>query len=443
VSAKQKLSPLRSRGWLFLCLVLALFLAAFPPSSRADSLEDAARALARKVASMLNAHEGVSVSIRNLSSLSSDEISNLSQALEAELQSRDHKVSHDDVSRPSLLVTFSENLTRILEIGELVQNGLSRFSFEPVTLGPLPTGVISSRKFTLVKELVWKQESPILDLKFLRLTGEKQERIAVLSPSVLSLYDGNEMNWSLVRSLPIPQSGPQSRDSRAQLFQVSGDEHSSLIADFPNQFCSFDLVGVLDSKTLECNANGEKELIGGTLLTAGPFLIDNGAKWNSSRNYFTGELFGENGIRWHLEPFFSAGFLGLKSAEPPDVLITAGIDGRARVLGHNDKELQSFTNWGNDITTVHSTCDDNWRILASARGGWTDSDKITAYRFEERNIVALDQPVVFPGPVLSLGSELVPTDAEFVGHHDGAIAVIRNLNTGEYEAYRISIACSR
>jgi hypothetical protein len=49
VYAKQKLSPLRSRGPLFLCLVPALFLAAFPQSSRADSLEDATRVLALKV----------------------------------------------------------------------------------------------------------------------------------------------------------------------------------------------------------------------------------------------------------------------------------------------------------------------------------------------------------------------------------------------------------
>jgi hypothetical protein len=48
-----------------------------------------------------------------------------------------------------------------------------------------------------------------------------------------------------------------------------------------------------------------------------------------------------------------------------------------------------------------------------------------------------------PGPVLSLGSEQVPSDAEFTGHHDGAIAVVRNLKTGEYEAYRISMACGR
>ncbi len=392
---------------------------------------------------MLNPREGASVSIRNLSSLSSEQISNLSQVIEGELQTREHKVSHDDSSRVSLRVIFSEDLTGILAIGELVENGQSRYSLERVTLAAIPSGGSSAKKSTLVKELVWKQESPILDLKFLRPTGQKQERIAVLSPNVLSLYEGKEMSWSLVRFLPIPHSGAQSRAPRGQLFQMSGNGNPRLAAGFPKLFCSIDLGSALDTMNIECNSNEEKELVGVSLLTAGPYLIDNGAKWDSSGNYFTGELYAESGIRWHIEPFFSAGFLGLKSVEPPDVLITAGVDGRTRLLDHNNKELRSFTDWGNELTTIHSTCDDDWHILASARGDWTDSDKITAFQFEEHNIVALEQPVALPGPVLSLGSEQVPSDAEFAGYHDGAIAVIRNLKTGEYEAYRISMACSR
>jgi len=391
---------------------------------------------------MMNPREGANIRIRNLSILSSDQISNLSQVFEGELQSRGHKVSHDDSSPVSLRVIFSEDLTGILEIGELVENGQSRFSVERVTLAAIPSGRSTSKKFTLVRELVWKQESPILDLKFLRPTAQKQEQIAVLSPNALSIYEGREMSWSLVRSLPIPHSGTQSRAPRGQLLQLDENGKPRLIADFPKLFCSVDLAGAFDSTNFECNSNEEKELVGVSLLTAGPFLIDNGAKWNSVGNYFTGELYAENGIRWHIEPFFTAGFLGLNSVEPPRVLITAGIDGHTRLLDHNDKELRSFTGWGNELTTIHSTCDDDWHILASARGDWTDSDKLTAYQFEEHNIVALDQPVALPGPVLSLGSEQIPSDAEFVGPHDGAIVVVRNLKTGEYEAYRISMACS-
>jgi hypothetical protein len=421
-------------GFLFLC---------GPALTRAGSLEDAARNLARKVIPLLPSHNSVSLSVRNLSSLSAEQVSYFSQVLEGELQTRGHKISSADSASALLRVTLSENPTSLLAIGEVVDNGQSRFALESFTLAAIPYGGSNSRKVTLYRDLVWKQQDPILDLKFLRPNGQKQEQIAVLSPTVLSLYEGEEMSWSPVKSFPIPHSGPQSRDPRAQLFQVNGDGHPNLIADFPNRFCSIDLAGTLDSTNMECNGNGEKELIGGTLLAAGPFLIDNGAKWNSSRNYFTGELFGESGIRWHIEPFYSAAVMGLKPEEPTIFLIAAGIDGNARLLDKSDKEIRSFTGWGNEVTTIHSTCDDNWHILASARGDWTDNDKISAYQFEEHDVVALDQPVILPGPVLALGSEQIPSDAEFAGHRDGAIAIVRNLKTGEYEAYRISMACSR
>ena len=92
---------------------------------RANSLEDAARALARKVASILNSREAATVSIRNLSSLSPEQVSNLGQIIEEELQSRGHKVSQIESSGAILRVTISENLTGILEIGELLVNGQS------------------------------------------------------------------------------------------------------------------------------------------------------------------------------------------------------------------------------------------------------------------------------------------------------------------------------
>jgi len=442
VSAKLKLSPPPLRGRLFLFSLLGFLFLCGPAAARADSLEEAARNFARRVNSLLPSHNSVSLSVRNLSSLNAEQISHFSQAVEGEIQSRGHKIS-SAAAGVLLRVTLSENPASLLAIGEVVENGQSRIALESFSLAEVPYGGSNSKKVTLSRELVWKQQDPILDLKFLRSDGQKKERIAVLSPNALSLYEGEEMSWSLVKSFPIPRSGPQSRDPRAQLFQVNGDGHPNLIADFPNRFCSIDLAGTLDSTNMDCNGNGEKELIGGTLLTAGPFLIDNGAKWNSSRNYFTGELFGESGFRWHIEPFYSAAVLGLKPEEPTIFLIAAGIDGNARLLDKSEKEIRSFSGWGNEVATFHSTCNDDWYILASTRGDWTESDKITAYQFEDHSVASLDQIVALPGPVLSLGSEQVPADADFAGHHDGAIVVVRNLKTGEYEAYRISMACSR
>ena len=441
--AKQKLSPSSSRAAVFLCLFLAIVFLCAPTPSRADSLEDAARSLARKVASILSPREGASISIRNLSSLSSEQISILTRVIEEELQSRGHKVSHDDSSRVSLRLTFSENLTGILEIGELVENGQSRFSLERATLATIPSGGSTSRKSTLLKELVWKQESHILDLKFLSPAAEKPERMAVLSPNALSFHENKEAGWSLLKALPIPRSGPQSRDPRGLLLQSSEDGRARLVATFPGLGCFVDLSVALDSATLECTSNQKEELVGLSFLTAGPYLVDHAAKWNSTGNAFTGEIYGENGYRLKIAPFYSAAFLGLKPGNSKMFLIASGIDGRAHLLDNGDKELRGFTGWGSELTTILSDCDNSWHILTSEKTDWTENDKVTMYKFEEPPALSLEQSIELPGPVLSLGSEQIPLVGDLKGSRSGGIAVVQNVKTGEYEAYRISMACSR
>ncbi len=442
--AKQKLSPSSPRAAVFLCLFLAIDFLYAPTPSRADSLEDAARSLARKVASILSPREGASISIRNLSSLSFEQVSILTRVIEGELQSREHKVSHDDSSSlVSLRLTFSENLTGILEIGELVENGQSRFSLERATLATIPSGGFTSRKFTLAKELVWKQESHILDLKFLSPAAEKPERMAVLSQNALSFHENKETGWSLLKAFPIPRSGPQSRDPRGQLFQSNENGRARLVATFPGLGCFVDLSVPLDSATLECTSNQGEELVGLSLLTAGPYLVDNAAKWNSFGNAFTGEIYGENGYRLKIAPFYSAAYLGLKPRNSKMFLIAAGIDGRVHLLDNGDKELREFTGWGSELTTILSDCDDSWHVLTSERTDWTENDKVTMYKFEEPAALSFEQSIELSGPVLSLGSEQVPLAGDRQGSRSGGIAVVQNVKTGEYEAYRISMACGR
>jgi len=71
VSAKQKLSPLRSRRWIFPRLLAAFLFAGSPIAAHADAPEDGARALARKVAADGKKDFGLSYTWENRSSVSS------------------------------------------------------------------------------------------------------------------------------------------------------------------------------------------------------------------------------------------------------------------------------------------------------------------------------------------------------------------------------------
>jgi hypothetical protein len=444
VYAKQKLSPLRPRRRFFPFLLVGFLITCAPGASRADSLEDAVRVLAQKASSLLVAHGKIGIRTRNLASLDPERISHLSLTVERELQTRGHKISQGDSTGASLTVTFSQNATSLLVIGELAENGQSHFLVESLALSAIPSTSSSSQKPTLLKELIWKQESPIVDLKSLGSVGEKPEHLAVLSPNALFLYGKKDSEWSLLKTFPIPRSTTRSRDPRGQLFQTRENATSRLSVDLPRLNCRIDLSGAISSATMDCTSNDKEELVGLAMLTAGPYLFDNAARWDSSGNSFTGELYGESGIRLKIEPFYSASFLGLNSEKSDGLLISAGVDGRSRLSDKNLKVLESFVGWGSELTAMLSDCDANWSVLATGKADWTDNDRITAFQFVEPAALTLDSSVDLPGPVLSLGPEQIPSEGDFTGGlRNGALAIVRNLKTGEYEAYRISMACSR
>src|SRR2546427_441509 len=173
------------------------------------------------------------------------------------------------------------------------------------------------------------------------------------------------------------------------------------------------------------------------LFSAGPVLSDSGGDLAPSRNFFTGQLYGENGWRAKVEPFYSAAFVRTNET------IHVGLDGRARLYDADAKPLATFSGWGSDLTTIKTNCGSSWQVLATRAGDWTEPDAIQAYEIHEREVVAVSGPVNLPGPVMSLGPETPPSFGEPKGPRGGAIAVVRNLKTGRDEAYQLSISCGR
>src|SRR5207302_1395841 len=135
------------------------------------------------------------------------------------------------------------------------------------------------------------------------------------------------------------------------------------------------------------------------LSSAGPVLSASGGDLAPSRNFFTGQLYGENGWRAKVEPFYSAAFVTTNET------IHVGLDGRARLYDANAKSLATFSGWGSDLTTLKTNCGSSWQVLATRAGDWTEPDAIQAYEIHEREVVAVSGPVNLPGPVMSLGPE--------------------------------------
>ena len=82
---------------------------------------------------------------------------------------------------------------------------------------------------------------------------------------------------------------------------------------------------------------------------------------------------------------------------------------------------------------VKSRCGSGWQVLAT-RAGDQAADAVRAYEFPDREPVAVSEPVEFGGGITALWTE---------AKGGTAIAVSRNTETGNYEAFRLAVACGQ
>ena len=90
--------------------------------------------------------------------------------------------------------------------------------------------------------------------------------------------------------------------------------------------------------------------------------------------------------------------------------------------------------WGSDLTSVKTSCGAGWQVLAtSSREGAADS--VRAYEFPGSRSGCGQRRNRFPrGVITALWTE---------AKGDTAVAVVRNRETGSYEAFRLAVACSQ
>jgi hypothetical protein len=82
--------------------------------------------------------------------------------------------------------------------------------------------------------------------------------------------------------------------------------------------------------------------------------------------------------------------------------------------------------------TVSTACGGSSQFLATSDRDDTQTDTVQVFETETSGPVAISAELDFPGPVLALHSA-----------PDASRAVVRNLTTGNYEAYRLSVSCGK
>ena len=97
------------------------------------------------------------------------------------------------------------------------------------------------------------------------------------------------------------------------------------------------------------------------------------------------------------------------------------------------KQTLTGLGFGSDLAAVRSTCGSGWQVLASSNTD-NSTDAVRAFEFPDREPVAVSPILEFSGPVISMWTD---------NNAANAVAVIRNLDSERYEAYRLSISCGQ
>jgi len=211
-----------------------------------------------------------------------------------------------------------------------------------------------------------------------------QDSMLVLDTAGLARYERRAGKWDRAAAIDMPITV---RDPRGRL-ETNGD--STTIHE-PGVTCTVSIT-----------------------LTLAPPQCEEGGRFKAERN--TQDL-----RDWRGE-FFASAELG------SDTLL-AGIDGRIHI--HDTAHApQAVFDGGSDLAVI-AACGGR-HIALTGTGDAASADSIALYDLVNRAPVRVSEPVELSGPVTALWPA-----------GEGAVAVARNLSTGKYAAYSLTLDCGR
>jgi hypothetical protein len=368
-----------------------------PIPSRADLLEDSVRALARKAAISIGG-ASVTIEIENRSGLREKEVLDLRSAFEDELRRRGVRILPQSGAANGTL-TISENASSYVGILQLRRGEASETWIEAWEHLPRAYGFQPNAGLTLQRELVFVSDQPILDLVF---SEDDPKEVQVLKPTQITWYRREGDHWTPDTTLQLPRSTQIGRDLRGRL-SFGLDDMSAV---FPTETCN---LSIHDGD--HCQPSAAR-----VDLSDVPSALLEDVEEEESSSWLTAAQMQSEG----------------KSA-----LLVTGKDGRMRLYGDDSELITTFSNFGDQVASIQSDCGSGWQALVTLKEDFSRPDSVQGFEIREQKLIAVTQALQFAGPVLALRR----ASRNLASRPSGVIAIVLDLQTGLYEAYRLSIAC--
>jgi hypothetical protein len=426
VYAKQKMSSLRWRSLFFPCLLSLIFFFASVFPAHADSLEDAARALARKVNSSSKEFDG-GYGWQNRSSVSSATSERLRAAFQAELERLHSRLDPESEGRLEILITEGPTHLHLIAVRTEDSNGNEGKEFiGSVTFskGQFALSEHAGTVLRLDRQLLWQEPQPMLDLAQSNDPTGKPDVMLVLGRESISLYRWDDEKWQHKDSIPLPRLKVPQRDLRGEIHLY--DHYFQF--HLPGIECDGDAWQKL---AFECDE--ETGIWSAEIRTGYPFSLDGGHSFFSVNPHYTGPK------KFPLSGFFSAAELHSDDEDFEYRTAIAGMDGHAYVFSsgnENHKIPEALERLPLDLGSEIASAECQGRSIVFATGTKDGSlqDTLQGFDVEPKAATPVTAAVEFLGPILSLKAVDNRDNAELA-------AIVFNLTTGNYEAYRITVAC--
>jgi len=397
-------------GWVAV-LMIALALRAAPQSTQWDV---PASMLASQIAEILGPGQA-RVTIRNLSSISNDDVPIILRAIEQSLKPHGITVAGPE-SANVIRVTLSENGRERLWVAEIVEGSETQVTMVGLRLGN-PQLMVATGELVLRKQLLFSDHDPILSL--LVTPGG----LVVLEPEDLVFYSRTPNGWQELKRIMIGQKRPLPRDPRGIL--VPNTDLSQFEAWLAGAQCSAESApSEAGGWTVHCQESDDPWPAVASANGAVPLK----AFFNAGRNYFTGVVTPTPGF--DLPPFYSAAMIQRPVGN--SAILINGIDGKVQLIDNGAlKQVAGTRDWGSDFAALNSGCGVGTQVIASG-SGTAQSDSLRAYQFPALEAVPASPALAVEGTITALDTA---PDGKSV------LAVVRN-SANQYEVDRVTAVCN-
>ena len=417
-----------------MCLLAILGAALVRPMLAAapGTWEQPASELADQIAAILGPGQA-HLTIRNLSSISNDEISVIRRLLVKDLKTHGVVMAGAE-SANTIRVTLSESARERMLVAEVVEGTQSQVTM--VDLWPIvaQTATIQER-MELHKEIDLSAAAlangsiVVSDDPVMALMEAGARLFALRKDSVMIFARNADHGRTFEAALALDLKRPMPRDPRGVL--IAAADGNGFTAFTPGTECSGAVSPPADPASpqqngwsVNCHASDEPRPV--AVDASGTPQLK--AFYNSARNYFTGVVSPSVGV--DLPPFYAA--TQLPRSAGSGALLIGGIDGKVTMAENGAVKVVTGTrDWGSDFAVLHSGCGEGVQVIASSSGEATNVS-LRAYELPALEAVPASAPLAMDGTVTALWTA---PDGKSV------LAVVRNAEN-QYEVDRVTALCN-